>query len=241
MSPWKLVYCFSKKLSVDESKFQITLNCLKKSIELSSNYHKVKIVTDLSTMKFLTEINVEKEIYKFENFDFLDDIKIQLLPKLKKNEVLIDPDVFLFSELKIDANCDIFLERPEKITDEWYKKDYIDSLEYAFSKKLKFESKGDIVGNIGIIKIFNKELLNTYIKEYNNLKTLSKSDNKQLPKFPKFSILFGQLLLQNIIDSFEYDFKFAKNNKENKYYHLAGEQKYKIGYVDKLLNKKSII
>lgn len=243
MSEWNVVYCFSKKLSQSEENFNNILYSLSKSVEYSSKYHKVKILTDIETISYLNDIEVDKELFDFKPFRFLDDIKIQVLPTLKDNEVLIDPDVFLFKKLDITENCDIFVERPENIKDEWYVTDYNDSKKYKFSDYIKFESSTNNVINIGILKFFNQKLLNLYIKRYEMVKNLALLEEK-LESFPKYSILLGQLLLQNVLDGGNYIISYAKHNRKNEYYHLAGEQKYNREYLHKVLsrkNKQSII
>lgn len=238
---WKLVYCFSKNLSADEKSFNIILHSLKKSIDLNQEFHKLKLYTDSFTYEYVKDIDIEIKIINYLPFTFLDDIKIQTLPLLNKNEVLIDPDIFLYEKLKLDDDCDIFLERPEKITDRWYIRDYNKSLPFKFSKMINFQSKSGYVGNIGIIKFYNIEFMNQYINHYNSIKKTAEEEITKLPPFPSLSILIGQLGLQNLIDEKNYKVKYAKFTKGNKYIHLAGEQKYKIGYINKIIRKKSII
>ena len=237
MSYWKLVYSFTKRLSQSEENFENILYSLNKSIELSSRFHDVKILTDKETLEYLDKIEVEKELLDFGYLRFLDDIKISVLPYIKENEVLIDPDVFLYKELKLLDNCDVFAERPESITDEWYKKDYELSKRFKFSEYIKFESKSGNVTNIGILKFFNKNLLEKYISTYNFVKDLALEDN--LEPFPKYSILLGQLLLQNIIDDNNFIVKYAREYGYNEYYHLAGEWKYEKNFLKKALEKKN--
>jgi hypothetical protein len=236
-----LVYCFSKLLSTDEKSFDIILHSLKKSISLNQKFHKLKLYTDTYTYKFVKNIDIEIEIINYLPFRFLDDIKIQTLPLLEKNDVLIDPDVFLYEKLKVDSDCDIFLERPEKITANWYIRNYNQSLPFKFSKMIYLQSKSGDVGNIGIIKFYNIEFMNEYISHYNLIKKTAEEELTKLPPFPSLSILIGQLGLQNLIDEKNYKVKYAKFTKGNKYIHLSGEQKYKSGYIDKLLDEKSVI
>lgn len=244
MSYLKLVYCFTKRLSQSEENFENILYSLKKSIELASRFHDVKILTDNETLQYIDSIEVEKELLNFGYLRFLDDIKIQVLPTLKDNEILIDPDVFLFKKLYITEKCDIFVERPESIKDDWYVTDYEYSKKFKFSKHIKLHSISGDVTNIGILKFFNKELLSKYIERYNFVRNIALQEVDVLENFPKYSVLFGQLLLQNVIDEERYIVSYAKQNKKNEYYHLAGEQKYEKGYLNKILerkNKESII
>jgi len=237
MSPWKLIYCFTKRLSQSQEKFENILYSLNKSIELSSRFHDVKIITDTETLKYLNNLQVEKELFEFGHLHFLDDIKISILPHIKENEILIDPDVFLYKELIVSVECDLFAERPENINDRWYIKDYNLSKKFKFSKHIKLDSKSGNVTNIGILKFFNKNLLKKYIEEYNFVKSIALEQNDNLYSFPTFSILLGQLLLQNIIDKNDYRVSYAKLNTHNKYYHLAGEQKYDINYLKNIIEK----
>ena len=132
MSKWNLVYCFSKKLSDNDDNFEKILYSLEKSIEYNSKFHKVKVYTDSLTYQFIEHLNIEIEIYPFSKFRFLDDIKIQTLPLLTENEVLIDPDVFLFKELCLNEDSDAIFERPEKLSDPWYQREYSDSIKFEF-------------------------------------------------------------------------------------------------------------
>jgi hypothetical protein len=240
MSKWNLVYCLTKRLSQSEENFETILYCLNKSIELALRFHTIKIITDNETIDYIKNLNVEIELFHFGHLRFLDDIKISVLPHLKENEILIDPDVFVYRELKINKDCDLFADRPEHIIkDNWYKVDYELSKKFRFSKFIRLESKTYNVCNIGIIKFFNNELLTKYIEKYNFVKSIALEEENILEKFPTFSILLGQLLLQNVIDDGDYKIKYARLNAYNEYYHLAGEQKYDIDYLKKTLEKKT--
>ena len=239
MSKWKLVYCFTKRLSQSEENFKNILYSLSKSIELSSRFHDVKILTDKETLEYLDKIQVEKELLDFGHLRFLDDIKISVLPQIKENEVLIDPDVFLFKELNIIEKCDIVTERPENIKDDWYVTDYEYSKRFKFSNYIKLESTNGDVTNIGILKFFNKKLMLKYIERYNFVRSIALEEESILDDFPQYSVLFGQLLLQNVIDENEYTISYAKHNKKNEYYHLAGAQKYENGYLNRILERKN--
>ena len=241
MSKWNLVYCITKRLSQSEENFEIILYCLNKSIELASKFHNLKIITDSHTIDYLNNINVEKELFDFGHLRFLDDIKISVLPHIKDNEILVDPDVFIYRELKIDENCDLIGDRPENIIrDIWYYKDYQLSKKFKFSKSIKLESKTTDICNIGILKFFNEDLLNKYIEKYNFVKSVALEEEDRLEPFPTFSILLGQLLLQNVIDEYGYKVKYIRDNRYNEYYHLAGPQKYDIDYLKKALEKKNV-
>ena len=215
MEKLELVYCFSKKLSTNDINFNKILYCLNKSAEYNTKFHDIKIYTDEYTYKYIKNITTNIEVSEYNNFRFLDDLKIEILQLLKKNQILVDPDVFLFKELIIEEDCDLISERPEKINNLWYKKEYKDSKGFDFPNHLNFSSKTGNVGNIGIIKFLNPNFLNLFINKYRMITNLA--NKEELPPFPKFSILFGQLLLQNMIDLYDYNVKYVKENKKNNY------------------------
>lgn len=240
MSKWNLVYCITKRLSQSEENFEIILYCLNKSIELASKFHNIKIITDSQTIGYIKHLNIEIEIFDFGHLRFLDDIKISVLPQLKDDELLIDPDVFIYRELKIDEDCDLLCERPENIIrDIWYHTDYKLSKNFKFSNFIRFESKTNDICNIGILKFFNQDLLKKYIERYNFVKSVALDEENNLYEFPTFSILLGQLLLQNIIDENDYKVNYIRHNRYNEYYHLAGPQKYDVKYLKSALEKKN--
>jgi hypothetical protein len=242
MNNWKLVYCFSKMLSDDDKNFNIILYSLTKSIKFNSKFHQIKIYTDKFTYKFIKHLNVDIQIYDYKSFRFIDDIKIQTLPLLSDNEILIDPDVFLYKELIIDSNCDILLERPEKINSTWYLEDFSEAASFKFRNFIKLESKSGEVGNIGIIKFFNLKAQKEYINLYNKIRDEALLENDKLPPFPKFSFLLGQLGLQNLIDDNDYILKYSKQIKENDYIHISGYRKYSIpNFIDRLVDPKVLI
>lgn len=244
---WKLVYCFSKKLgdlhiSNKEWIFYATLECLKRSIEMNSRFHKLKLYTDHYTYDYVKDIDIEIEIINFSSFRFVDDIKIQMLPLLKSEEVLIDPDIFLYDELKIDEKCDLILERTDKISTWWYRKPIQQAKLFKFSKLLEFSTKTGNIGNIGIIKFFNTEFMLNYIYRYNNVRNVAMQEENKLPPFPEFSVLLGQLLLTNVADNFNYKVGYCRLNKKNNYKHLSGRTKYReIEILDRKTDKNNTI
>jgi hypothetical protein len=240
MSKLKLAYCFSKALSENQSKLEVVLYCLTRSVEINSKFHNIKIYTDSLTVDELSHINTQKEVVDFTPLKFTDDIKIQTLPLLKENEILIDIDVFLKKELVIDYDCDVIGEHPELLSSEWYINDYTKASKYNFGKHIRYSSLSGEVINIGILKFFNKELQSQYFEKYNFVRDLAIEQEHLIPEsLPKFSILLGQLLLQNIIDDYKYKVKFARNINHNRYHHLAGKLKYDLGNkLEEFINRR---
>ena len=231
----RLVYCFSKKLASSIERFNYALSCLKKSIETNSKFHTIKLYTDTTTISYLDDIQIEKEILNFDDFKFLDDIKIETLPKLKENDILIDIDIFLGKALEINLNSDVVLDRPSYVTESYYRTEIERSLQYEFSKLLNYNPKKNEIGNIGIMKFVNKELEKKYINFYTKIKENILNQNKELPPFPAFSVLIGQIGLKNVIDDNNYTISYASKLDNNNYFHLAGDVKYNEINIDNSL------
>lgn len=234
-----LSYCFSKELSCGEIHFNQMMEFLKKSVEMNSRFHTTKIYTDTVTYEFVKNIPSDIIILNYTKFKFLDDIKIQTLPILAENEILIDIDIFLYKSLTINTTYDLILENQKDAVDSlWYEAEYDEAKDFKFSKYITLSSKTGIVSNIGIMKFLNKSFLNRYIEKYNKITDIAKEETDKLPPFPKFSMLFGQLLLQNLIDEMGYRIYYTNDNKNNQYTHLTGENKR---FFDKIKPFKDLI
>ena len=204
---------------------------------MSSVFHKVKLYTDSETKQYI-DFDIEIEILEVSDLSFLDNYKIQILPLLHDNEILIDPDVFLKKELIIDSDKDLVVDRPDSSNNKWYDIEFDMAKEYKFSKLMKFK-KDVIIPNIGILKFFNKELQKKYINNYNKIKSFTFDES--LPPFPRFSILLGQVSLENILSEDSYNIEYCSRKKQNDYIHLAGEEKFNENILDNLesfLNKE---
>jgi len=247
MKYWTLVYCFTKKLSKlaegeQDKNFNIILDCLKKSVQLNSKFHKLKLYTDDFTYDFVKDLNIDIKVIDYSRFRFLDDIKIQTLPLLEEDEVLIDPDIFLYKKLDVKENYDLILERKDSIDTWWYNDERILAEPFNFSKLLNFVSKSGTVGNIGIMKFFNKKFLNDYIERYNEVRDVAMAEEETLYPFPRFSVLLGQLLLRNVADDFDYSIGYSNMNEKNDYKHLSGHTKYKMhSLLDRRIAKKTTL
>lgn len=233
---WTLVYAFSKKLATTDKRFEQSLEIFKQSIEYNKRFHKLKIYSDKETFEYIYQFGIEIELIDFEDFIFLDDIKIKVLPKLTDNEVLIDPDVFLFSNLKLPTTYDVILDRPVNINVYWLQEQIESSKEYEFSKLINFKPKKDLTGNIGVIKFFNKNLQELYIDFYSKVRDIAKKEKDKLPPFPSYSILLGEVGLKTVIDDTNSSFFFASEISSNKYDHVAGPRKFDFDSIKKYLS-----
>jgi hypothetical protein len=225
----KLVYCFSKSLSVGKASLDVVLYCLAKSVDINSKFHDVKIFTDLLTIQVLSHIRVKKEVINYSPLKFVDDIKIQSLPLLEDNEILIDPDIFLYKELVLDTDCDVIGEHQDLLKSDWYTENWDKASSYNFSKNIKFSSISGKVTNIGILKFFNREFQSQYLQRYNFVRDLAIEQEEKIGDLHTYSILLGQLLLQNIIDEYTYKARYTSQDSRNSYIHLAGLTKYDLG------------
>ena len=72
-----------------------------------------------------------------------------------------------------------------------------------------------------------------YINFYTKIKENTLNESKELPPFPAFSVLIGQIGLKNVIDDNNYTISYASKLDNNNYFHLAGDVKYKNIDFDK--------
>lgn len=219
----ELIYCFSIYLLKDKNSLDNILKIFERSVQYNKRFHPISIFTDKKSLSYLKDFNVNINLFNFKKFRFLDDIKLQILPLLNNNQILIDIDIFLYKRLDIQNKKDIVVEKVQSINKPWYVEELNLAKDYMFINYLDVEKNTEI-GNIGILKINNKKLLEEYIEKYNKVTESAKLES--IPPFPRFSILFGQLLLQNIIDKNNYSQEVCENNKKNSYLHLGGSDKY---------------
>ena len=232
MSKPFFVYCFSKKLAANEEQYAISLQILEKSINLLKKVYSYKLVTDTQTIKDIQNLSTEIDIIDTKNFIFLDDIKLSLLPSLGNNDIIIDPDIFIFDHLTISNEADLIFEHRDNPDSPWYK-EVIENLRGTLLyDKIKSVKNLPFVPNIGFLKINNKKLLTEYIEqyEYYSKDIVNKIDNGLL----SFSIILGQYLLGILLYEGNYSYLYIRGaNTGDKYSHLAGPDKYKKFKVNK--------
>jgi len=219
---------------------------LEKFYEINSKFHHIELVTDIESHKLLNYIRFDTVKYvDTKSFKFVDDFKIFLLPNLKEEELIIDFDVFLKKPLTVDIKYDLIIERYEEKFAKKIYKDLIKECKINFDKNYFLDIDNlDQVPNIGVLKINNLELLELYINTYNSKSSefVQNAQNQGID-YGKYSVLFGQLLLRDIINKNNFTVFDTKTFLGNNYIHLNGDNKYKLtlDQIEKNTNSLTLI
>jgi len=228
------------------SRFSRIKFLLQKFYEINKKYHEIELVTDVESHKLLEYIVFDNVRYfDTKPFKLIDDFKIFLLPLLKENEIIVDFDVYLKKPLVVDTKNDLIIERYEEKFAKKIYKDLITQSKVNFNKQYYLNIDNlDAVTNIGVLKINNLELLQLYINTYNN-KSLEFIQNAEIQgiNYGKYSVLFGQLLLRDIINKNNFSVFDTKTFSGNNYIHLNGDNKYKLtlDQIEKNINSLTLI
>ena len=225
-----LVYCFTFKLTEPEIlvKYkQKIIEILNTSITFSKRFHSVVLYTDYETLDSVKGLDVEIRLVNSKDFIFTDDFKLSLHPNLLPNEILIDFDVFLESELRIDSSKDLVLEKYE---DPKYFYRYERTLNQLSSYKIIDDFTNLIISkdqmpNIGILKVYNESFWEKYIILYHHFRStlllqLTPEDNPI-----KYSAMLGQYTLNSLL-LVEKPSLFICNKNNNSYLHINSYEKY---------------
>lgn len=216
----------------DLSNLDIYQKIIYKSVNCAKLYHKVRFYTDVETLSYLENIDVEKIIIDTTNFYFLDDFKINLLSIIEKNEIIVDTDLFLFAPLQLNSEYDISVEFKDNCTKHYYPEYLKYFIENDIDELIPYFQKPIIyVPNIGILKIYNKKLEKEYVELYYKTREWLIKKNKNIERMS--SIILGQYLLALIIENQKYTIDYAKLNK-NRYIHFAGPTKFDINVINNI-------
>jgi hypothetical protein len=221
------VYCFSKKLAVNEEHYVIILELLSEAIGLLKRFFSYRIVTDEVTYEDLKNLSTNIQIVNSDNFVLFDDFKIKLIKNLKVNEVLIDPDILMKMKPKYDLNADLIFDYKEVKENllKWYGEIIEETKGTLIYDRIKTAPDLTFIPNIGILKINHPKLLLDYTETYTLYRKdlLSKIKTNQF----KYSVLLGQYLLGILLYEGNYSyFDLRSVNTGRVYVHLAGQQKY---------------
>lgn len=232
MSKLSFVYCFSKKLAANEEQYAINLLLLEKSISYIKDLYSYRIITDKLTHNDLKHLSSNIEFIDTSSFIFLEDLKAKCVQLLKENEVIVDPDLFIFQKLNFNGNYDLIFEHKDSPNKPWYA-DYKEKLKgtLLYDRILDAGSL-PFVPNIGFFKITNNKLLSIFVKEYYYLREDLLSRHNTNPN--QFNLLLGQYLLGILL--FENNFSYLnlrENNSVETYTHMAGPDKYRKFKTDK--------
>lgn len=245
----KLICPFTFSVSpynLQSSRFIRTKFLLSKFYETNKRFHHIELVTDEESHKLLDYIKFDSIKYVDTSlFNYVDDFKIQLLQNLNKDEVIVDFDVYLKKPLHISTEHSIVIERYEESFAEDIYRNLIKDSDIEFDKSYYLNILNlDKVPNIGILKINDTDLLSYYTSLYTTKSTEFKlKATTQKINHGKYSVLFGQLLLRQIINNFNYSVFDAKSYSNNSYIHLNGDNKYdsSLEQLKKIIDEKTLL
>lgn len=228
-------FCFTIKIINSMENLERYQKMISKSVECAKKHHKVKFYTDEKTLPYLDINDVEIILIDTSNFYFVDDFKIHLLSIISDNEVLVDTDLFLFIELKLEKEKDIYVDFRDNSSKYWYTEYLKWFINNDIEKILPDFYKKDLqIPNIGILKIDNIQLKKEYIELYYKIREWVLSKDKNVDT--GVSIILGQYLLGLIIQNKKYKVSYCFNDY-NYYCHLSGPIKFEKDIVEKTLLK----
>lgn len=235
MSKKSFVYCFSKKLAANEEQYAINLMLLEKSINYLKQFYSYRLITDQQTLQDVHKLSDNIEISSSDDYIFLEDLKTSLVGSLKENELIIDPDLFVYKELDIPTGYDILFDHRDSPRSSWYV-DYIEKLKGTLLyDKIKSVGKLTFVPNIGFFNIYNSDLRSNFLEQYRYYREDIIKQKKENPN--QFNLLLGQYLLGIVLSEGNYSYLDIRSmNSGDVYVHLAGPDKYK-----KFKETKSVI
>lgn len=196
---------------------------ISKAVECAKVHHKVLFYTDIETIPYLNIGDVEVKLIDTDGFYFVDDFKVHLLSVIAENEILVDTDLFLFRELKLENGFDAYFDFMDNSKQNWY----TEYLNWFIDNGIRdiipeFGESNIVVPNIGILKITNTELQKEYIDLYYKVRKWVLDRDNTITK--GISIILGQYLLGILIQ--KYNVKYCYN-ATNHYVHLSGPSKFK--------------
>lgn len=208
-------------------------NMISKSIDFAKKYHKVNFYTDIETLPYLNITDVDIKLVDTNDFYFIDDFKIYLLSVISDDEILVDTDLFLIKQLKLEEGYDIYVDFKDDSKNKWY----VEYLNWCINQGIKniipeFGALSLQPPNIGILKIANKQLKYEYIQLYNVVKKWILNKDKNINK--GISIILGQYLLSIVLQK-DYKVYYCCNN--HKYIHLSGPIKFETDIIDNIITK----
>ncbi len=220
-------FCFTIKLKNSINSIQRYSELILKAIEYASLHHKVNFYTDAETLSYLDIQGVNIKIIDTSDFYFVDDFKVHLLPIIAEDEVLIDTDVFLFKPLYLKPGFDAYFDNIDNSRKIWYTEHFDWLINNGIRELIpEFNTKVFNIPNIGILKIPNKDLRETYMELYYKIRKWVLSKNPDMPL--AISIILGQYLLGMVMSG--YNVSYCSNNG-NHYAHLSGPNKFKTSGI----------
>jgi hypothetical protein len=207
---------------------------ISKAVNCAKEHHKVNFYTDTETLPHLNINDVQIKLIDTNDFYFVDDFKVHLLSIISDEEVLVDTDLFLFRELKLEDGVDMYADFMDSSKQKWYT-EYLNWFIDNGVKELIPEFGDTIINvpNIGILKIQNIQLKEEYIELYYKTKEWVLSKDTRITK--GVSIILGQYLLGLLIKKYKIAYCY---NSKNHYVHLSGPSKFKKNILDTITPTK---
>jgi len=220
-------FCFTIKIinSIDNLKRYQTM--ISKAVECAKEHHKVKFYTDVETLPYIPIDGIELQFVDTNSFYFVDDFKLHLLSIISDDEILIDTDLFLFRELKLENDYDAYFDFMDSSKQKWYT-EYLEwFINNGITELIPEFGETINVPNIGVLKINNLELKTEYINLYFKIRQWVLSKDNTIHK--GISIILGQYLLGLLIKKYKISYCY---NSKNHYVHLSGPSKFKKNILD---------
>lgn len=228
-------FCFTIKIINSIENLEKYQTMIYKAVECAKIHHKVIFYTDIQTLPYLNLSDVDIKLVDTNGFYFVDDFKVYLLSIISDNEILIDTDLFLFRELKLENGYDAYFDFMDDSKKIWYTEYLKWFINNGIREIIPTFGMYDIsVPNIGILKITNKELQKEYIELYHIVSEWVLTKDSNITK--GVSIILGQYLLGLMLDKYNVWYCY---NKKNHYVHLSGPSKFKKNILDTIYPTKT--
>lgn len=223
-------FCFTIKIINSMDNLERYQTMISKAVNCAKEHHKVNFYTDTETLPYLNLSGVEIKLIDTNDFYFVDDFKVHLLSVISDSEVLVDTDLFLFRELKLEDGMDMYADFMDNSKQIWYT-DYLKWFSDNGINEILSDFGNNIsVPNIGILKIQNDKLKSEYIETYYKVREWVLQMDNKITK--GVSIILGQYLLGMIIKNYKVGYCY---NSKNHYVHLSGPSKFKKTILDTIV------
>ncbi len=222
----------------DRSKFLLDL-----FMKTTGKIYDFTLYTDDESYEFLGRPkNVKTKYFHTEEYDFIDDFKVELLHTLPSNTYIADFDLYLKEPLNLNNSYDVYIEKYEDEANWKVYKNEIDSIPFDEIRNFLLSIDAlKTIPNIGFFRINNESLKKEYSKLYFEYKrkfiNLSRRDNFE---YRHYSALFSQHILNHVLSKKNYKvYECDQNNCT----HLNGPYKYRLSEdeIIKRVTKKQII
>ena len=223
-------FCFTIKIINSMDNLERYQTMISKAVSCAQEHHKVNFYTDNETIPYLNIEGVDIKLINTNDFYFVDDFKVHLLSIISDKEVLVDTDLFLFRELKLEDTADLCADFMDNSNQKWYE-EYLNWFINNGIKELIPQFGNNIINvpNIGILKIQNIKLKQEYIELYYKVRHWVLSKDIKITR--GVSIILGQYLLATLLTKYRVSYCY---NPKNHYVHLSGASKFKSNILNNI-------